>query len=690
MRQTEMDNSGMLSSDLLMHRSDLQYIDLTLWSAFQADISQHLDVSVGLYDDTGRALIPPSGEGKLCEILKQSEKGSNLYRESYKKVIARAIQRKEPYHYKCFTGQCIFVIPITLAAQSMLFIIGGHVYLPEDQSAELDNLSEELKIEGSILREIEGDTRTLTLREFFSKLNVVKKLAAPFLKSLYQKGHFEKEFSQMKTMIQVSTSAGFPENREALYRNVFNSLGVLFDIDGASVMELSEKGGYETMATFGPYREVTLTRQDIEASAELRRIIDSRKPLCIERHFDLSSMKMGSNVTSAFVFPMTVGDELLGFLSIYNTVIGEDSVALITMLVAQLSIIVKSVRREKASVEKLHKIDSIAEIHRLIAPLLNPDELFDVIMDKSVEIAGAEQGSLMLLEGEDPFLSVKASRGIDKSFLESVRVRVGEGISGRVAKEGEAMMINDIEHQVLNRKNRSRYKTKSFVSFPLKIDKRTIGVINISDKISGEIFSQEDLALLQSFSCYASMAIERGTYFKMTQDLKEISSTDSLTGLMNRGAFHERLIETVARSKRYNESFTVFMIDIDDFKLFNDQYGHLAGDEALKKVAYAVKDGVRTIDLVGRVGGEEICVLLPNTKMSDSYVIAERMRKDVEMVTFIGDRVPQGVKISVSIGIAEYPAHGENAEDVLHRADMAMYAAKGEGKNKVVTYGSTG
>ena len=128
------------------------------------------------------------------------------------------------------------------------------------------------------------------------------------------------------------------------------------------------------------------------------------------------------------------------------------------------------------------------------------------------------------------------------------------------------------------------------------------------------------------------------------------------------------------------------MIDVDDFKQFNDKYGHLAGDDALKQVAYAVKEGVRTIDIVARVGGEEICVILPNTKKNDSFVIADRMRKEVRMMSFLAERVPETVHLSVSIGIAEYPADGETPDDVLHRADMAMYTAKDEGKNKVVTY----
>lgn len=666
--------------------SPLKFIDYTLWIEFQENLSQYLNMSIGLYDNRGESIVPASGEGKLCEILKQSEKGRKGYRDAYKKVINRAMQRGEPYHYTCFTGQCIFALPVSLNDDFFLHIVGGHLYLQENPPSELTDLSDELKLEGPILLEIEGDSRSTSLKEFFGKLNLVKKLSIPFLKSLCQKGYYEKEYSQIKTLVQISSPAGFHKSKDELYNNVFNTLGVLFDIAGASIMETNEKGGYKNAATFGDCGEMILPKETIESSEDLRTVIDSHKPHYFDRPSELRKFGLKSEVTSAIIFPMSNGCEVLGLLCIFNTEIDEDSINLISILVSQLSIVIKSISREQATASKLRKIDSITDVYQKIAPVLNQEELFDIIMDKSIEIAGAEQGSLMMLEEGNGILYVKATKGIDKSILENVKVRMGEGISGKVAKNGKAMLINDIEHEALKRKNRSRYKTKSFVSLPLKLDTRTIGVINISDKISGEVFSEEDLQLLHSFACYASIALERGEYFRLTKELKEISVTDSLTGLMNKGCFHERLIENIERSKRYNEPCTLFMIDVDDFKQFNDKYGHLAGDDALKQVAYAVKEGVRTIDIVARVGGEEICVILPNTKKNDSFVIADRMRKEVRMMSFLAERVPETVHLSVSIGIAEYPADGETPDDVLHRADMAMYTAKDEGKNKVVTY----
>jgi len=319
--------------------------------------------------------------------------------------------------------------------------------------------------------------------------------------------------------------------------------------------------------------------------------------------------------------------------------------------------------------------------------VLDRKDLYSAILNKSTELVGAEQGSLMMVDNKDQTLAVQAAKGIDKRILEKVKVKVGDSISGKVIEKGTPILVQDIESEFASRKNRPRYKTGSFMSLPLKIESRTVGVINISDKITGEVFSDDDLNLLQSFACYASIALERGTYYRMTEELKKISVTDALTGLLNRRYFQERLFEEVERSKRQSKPFTLFIIDIDDFKVFNDRYGHLAGDEALKRVAHAIRDAVRSIDVVSRLGGEEFSAILPFTTKADAYVIAERIRKSVEEVRFMGTNVPSDQWLSISLGLAEFPADANTIDELIDRADKAMYLAKARGKNRIIEYG---
>lgn len=343
---------------------------------------------------------------------------------------------------------------------------------------------------------------------------------------------------------------------------------------------------------------------------------------------------------------------------------------------------------EKGSCEatsaRLKGFYALEQVYKAIAPVLDREELYETILVKSSELVGAEQGSLMILDSKNNLLSIKASRGMDKSLADGMKVKVGEGISGSIAAKGVPVIVKDIEDEVPSWKNRPRYRTKSFISIPLKLENRVIGVINVSDKLCGGAFSEEDLHLLLSFANYASIAIERGAYYSMSEELKMLSMTDPLTGLFNRRYFRERLYEEVERVKRHDGCFSTFIIDIDNFKSFNDRYGHLAGDELLKGVSRAVRDAVRSMDVVARYGGEEFAVILPHTDKKDASIIAERMRKGVQEYRpahSIFEEWP-----TISLGVAEFPADANHIDDLINKADRAMYLAKRMGKNRVVVY----
>jgi GGDEF domain-containing protein len=315
---------------------------------------------------------------------------------------------------------------------------------------------------------------------------------------------------------------------------------------------------------------------------------------------------------------------------------------------------------EGAAEARLKAFQVLQDVCSSIATVRDRKELYDIIVKKSTELVGAEKGSLMILD--DSVLSVKAALGIDRTFAESLKVKLGESISGSIAKKGEPVVVRDIERAIPSRKNRPRYRTKSFISIPLKVGSNVIGVINISDKITGEVFSDEDLNMVLSFANYASIALERETYYTMSEELKTISMTDPLTGIFNRRYFLQRLLEEVERVKRHNNCFAILIVDS------------------------AITDGVRAIDVVARLGGEEFGVILPNTRKQDSFIIAERIRKAVERMRLPQEKFPVKEGTTVSIGMAEFPYDAENIEELIHNADKAMYRAKSLGKNKVVCY----
>lgn len=174
----------------------------------------------------------------------------------------------------------------------------------------------------------------------------------------------------------------------------------------------------------------------------------------------------------------------------------------------------------------------------------------------------------------------------------------------------------------------------------------------------------------------ASALIETAQYQLM-------SLTDPLTGLLNRRYLEQRLVEEVDRSNRSKDSVSLMMIDIDDFKLYNDRNGHQAGDLVLEMAAQCLKDALRSADVASRYGGEEFCILLPQTSLSETAIIAERVRRSVARTGFPqGKTQPLGT-VTVSIGVAALSSGLNTPAAIIGAADRALYIAKSQGKNRI-------
>ena len=314
--------------------------------------------------------------------------------------------------------------------------------------------------------------------------------------------------------------------------------------------------------------------------------------------------------------------------------------------------------------------------------------LCNAILSNSTELVGAAKGSVMVLNKKDNSLVVRAAKGPHSEKLSNFKVAVGHGIAGSIAQTGTPVLVANIEESFPERKKRHRYSTPSFASLPLRLGDRTVGVLNVSDKISGEVFSAEDLRTLKLVTGYASLAIERNAYRNMSKELRLLSITDQLTGVLNRRYFQERLIEEAERAQRYGAYFTLFIIDVDDFKLYNDMHGHNAGDAMLKHISGVMRGAVRSVDVLARYGGEEFAVILPYTRKEEARTLAERMRKAVEGSAAAGPGLATPLKkpLTISIGVAEFPSDAAITEELIHAADKSMYYAKSLGKNRVVLY----
>ncbi|MBI5510554.1 MAG: GGDEF domain-containing protein [Deltaproteobacteria bacterium] len=253
-----------------------------------------------------------------------------------------------------------------------------------------------------------------------------------------------------------------------------------------------------------------------------------------------------------------------------------------------------------------------------------------------------------------------------------------EGLSGWVMAHREPLMLTGEPGEYLKFAKTDRYDDPGFPSWmgvPLVTYGEVMGVMSVQSEAAAA-YTAEHLRVLSAIADQAAVAIENSRLY-------ELATIDGLTGLLVRRHFDQRLHEEWWRSVRYDNSFAVSIFDLDDFKGLNDTFGHQAGDQVLRAVARVVKKNVRGADLAGRYGGEEFALLLPRAKIAEACKMVDRIRADIEAIVMVVDG--RRLKITASFGVAGYPETGvTKVEDLVARADQALYQAKDQGKNRVV------
>ncbi|HBY57811.1 MAG TPA: hypothetical protein DEG96_08155 [Candidatus Atribacteria bacterium] len=312
----------------------------------------------------------------------------------------------------------------------------------------------------------------------------------------------------------------------------------------------------------------------------------------------------------------------------------------------------------------------------------NLDKILNLIIEKCVKIIEAERGSLMLFDSQSEKLYIKSSIGLSEKTVSGVRIKPGEGIAGWVFIEGKPLLIEEGAKDPRFKKFENiEEELKSIISVPLKIKDETIGVINVDNKLKGELFDLDDLQLLSDFANEAAIAIQNA---QLHQQMKNLAITDELTGLYNFRYLIERLEEEIKRAQRYERSLALIMADIDHFKEYNDTFGHLEGNRVLKSLANILKINIREVDIVGRYGGDEFIIILPEADQKEAQEIAERIRLKVERYKFIDNEDHSGeTKLTLSLGVTSCFQEIISLQGLIYKVDQALYLAKRKGRNRV-------
>ena len=337
-------------------------------------------------------------------------------------------------------------------------------------------------------------------------------------------------------------------------------------------------------------------------------------------------------------------------------------------------------RREISSREWLDR--AVARFNESLRSI-DDENFWTEVTQLSAELVQSERASLLLKSETSEELFAKAAVGTKMNLFTDGNV--GVRIARVVLEEGEPLVVEDIKQVGINPAPAEwRYKTASFLSYPILIGERRIGILNFTDKADGESFGRHDLELLQAIGPQISVAVDRTMLRDKAGKFEQLSVTDALTGLLNRRYLEKRLVEEIQRSRRHRFPMSLMLLDVDEFKTYNDKFGHPAGDHALKIVAGVLLDIIRGADVAARYGGEEFAILLPQTTSAEAAGIAERLRQRIERTEFPKRRV------TVSIGIASCTKEIETPSDIIDAADQALYEAKNQGRNNVQIYDAVG
>ena len=380
------------------------------------------------------------------------------------------------------------------------------------------------------------------------------------------------------------------------------------------------------------------------------------------------------------LFPVMIGSDIRGAIGIGTKINSVEQKRLLSRFAQTLSsqLEILRLRDEVAQRDWLSK--AVIRFNESLRKI-DADDFWLKITQISAELLGAERASILIFNDKLNSLHAKAAIGSRINLLSETSV--GSRIAGRILAIGNPVIVVDIK-DIDAAPVEWSYRTSSFISYPILIGDRRIGVLNYTDKVGGDVFTTRDLELLQAIAPQIAVAIDRTTLKDKAGEYEQLSVTDPLTGLLNRRYLEERLSEEIKRSKRHRFSMSLMMLDVDNFKTYNDSFGHPAGDSALKAVAEILKETLRGADVAARYGGEEFAILLPQTSSEEAAQIGERIRRRIEKTEFPKRRV------TVSIGIAACSNEIDTPKDLISAADVALYAAKDNGRNNVQIFSTLG
>ncbi|MCK5799824.1 MAG: diguanylate cyclase, partial [Deltaproteobacteria bacterium] len=342
-----------------------------------------------------------------------------------------------------------------------------------------------------------------------------------------------------------------------------------------------------------------------------------------------------------------------------------------------------AVERSKYEHERFYRAS------KMLNGALTLEQVYDTAFEAARQITAFDFGAITLYDRANRRHEIERVFGGDEEGLEGKTFGNNAGLVSMVVKNkhflpaGDPLRAeHDRERAIFTRKLRVRGSLASLVVLPLIVQDEAIGTFVFGAEMPRR-FPKRIRGMLGVISNQVAVSIENGTMYKR---MEEMATTDGLTGLPNHRTFQARFSEMLARAERHGKPVSVCIADVDKFKNVNDTYGHPVGDQVLKRVAKVLARQVRKVDIVARYGGEEFAFVLEETDSVGAELLCERVREELAAQVMSSDK--GAFRVTISLGVASYPADGDDKQRLVERADQALYEAKETGRNRTVRYAS--
>ncbi len=634
---------------------------------------------------------------KIINLVEADNCSINLWDEETQKILASSYNGVFTYHQKDVTLQ-----PDEKSITSIVLEGGGPIAIEDVSNSQLITnrlsdlyktkallavpmLAEDIKL-GAVLFGFE-DIHKFTAEEITFAQQVTSQLSQAMLKQrLLEKA--QRSAREAEMLHQAGTIVASTLDPNLAIESILDQLEQVVHFDSASVQILYDdfleikagKGWPDDNSPVG-------TRFPVPGDNPNSKVVLSGEPYVLNNAPDVYGIfeyPEFSNIRSWLGVPLTVRDKVIGMLTLDhhdpNYYDNDQLINLVTAFADQVAISLENARLYANERQRVEELDALRATTADITKELGLKNLLHAILQRATDLMHATGGELGLSEENSDEIHILVSHQMGSNYVGET-IGFDDGLMGRVGRTRQIEMIEDYKHWDGQMDSYRQNAIHAAIAAPLMIGGRFLGVIGIMNSDRMRKFSESEKNLMRMFAQQAAIAVENA---KLYEERQLQARMDITTGIYNRRGLIELGNREVDRAERYNRPLAVIMVDIDRFKIVNDTYGHPVGDLVLSELAERLQANLRSIDILGRYGGEEFVILLPETNSIDAMDVAERLRSVVEAEPF----KPNGLSlwITISQGVVIQSEKSGDLNEMIHFADEAMYQSKDSGRNLVTLY----